>query len=96
MNYLSAPTKQLYRLMRKELRIPPYTYHRIKDLSLRELDLTLAEINWFLNTVEWNYGVEVGYSDINLDTSVEDFFVQLLEHSVEQSGAYDESFQMMI
>ncbi|WP_026461394.1 hypothetical protein [Adhaeribacter aquaticus] len=83
---LNITAKDTFQLMKTEWTIPA-DFNHVKKITLKNLNLTTQDINWFLNELEWKHAVEIRENCIPLQLTVEAFIELILAQSNIQDKA---------
>lgn len=55
---------------------------RLKKLPLKKLGVSALEINWLLNTMEWEYQCHISENNVSLGMPLEDFVHIIMQANV--------------
>ncbi len=77
---LSRTPEGIYHILKSEWHLSQ-DFRQVRKRTLRELLITIQDVNWLLNTVEWQYNVEIEEGDISLNLTVSDLINLILKHS---------------
>jgi hypothetical protein len=77
---LSRTPGGIYHILKSEWHLSQ-DFRNARNSTLRELLITTQDVNWLLNTVEWQYNVEIEEGDISLNLTVSDLINLILKHS---------------
>jgi hypothetical protein len=76
----------IYHILKSEWHLSQ-DFRHARTSTIRELLITIQDVNWLLNTVEWQYNVEIEEGDISLDLTVADFINLILRHNKKMQRA---------
>lgn len=76
---LSRTPEGIYHILKPEWHLSQ-DFRHARNSTLRELPITIQDVNWLLNTVEWRYNVEMEEVDISLNLTVSDLIHLILKH----------------
>ncbi len=64
--------ESVYNRIKKEWQISE-EFSRLKKMPLQKLGVSALEINWLLNTMEWEYQCSIVENNVSLGMPLEDF-----------------------
>src|SRR3954463_10189580 len=73
----SISPQAVCRLLKREWNIHTDVV-RLRNVPLKEFGITVLEVNWLLNAIEWKYGVEIEEVDLSLQATLDELLQVIL------------------